>query len=118
MPRAIDGSSRRKRRKKILKLAKGFQGTKKNLFRDAREAVDRSLKYAYRDRRRRKRDFRRLWIIRINIAARQEGITYNRFITGLKSAQIDLNRKILADMAVNDPASFKKLVGVAKDKVA
>ncbi len=118
MPRAINGTSRRKRRKKILELAKGFKGTRKNLFREAREAVDRSLKYAYRDRRTRKREFRKLWIARINAAVRLDGMTYSRFIAGLKNAQVELDRKILADMAVNDPASFKRLVELAKEKVA
>ncbi len=118
MPRAINSASRRKRRKKILKLAKGFQGARRNLFRNAREAVDRALKYAYRDRRTRKREFRKLWIARINAAARLEGMPYNRFIAGLKKARVDMDRKILADMAVNDPGSFKRLVEIAREKVA
>ncbi|MFW6378019.1 MAG: 50S ribosomal protein L20, partial [Bacillota bacterium] len=101
MPRVKRGSKARKRRKKVLKNAKGFFGSRSKLFRPANEAVMKSLDYAYRDRRRKKRDFRRLWITRINAAARQNGLSYSRFINGLKQANVEIDRKILADMAVN-----------------
>ncbi len=105
----------RKRHKKILKLAKGYFGAKSKLFRIANQAVMKSLFYAYRDRRARKRDFRRLWITRINAAARMNGISYSRFMNGLKKAGINLNRKVLADMAVNDLTGFSKLVEKVKE---
>lgn len=114
MPRAKGGYKTRRRRKKILKLARGYVGGKSKLFRTATEAVDRALRYAYRDRRTRKRDFRSLWIVRINAAARMNGITYSRFMQGLSTAGIDLNRKVLADMAVRDPDGFAKIAEKAK----
>ncbi len=114
MPRTKGGYKTRRRRKKILKLARGYVGGKSKLFRTATEAVDRALRYAYRDRRTRKRDFRSLWIVRINAAARINGITYSRFMQGLSTAGIDLNRKVLADMAVRDPDGFAKIAEMAK----
>ena len=114
MPRAKGGPKTRARRKRVLNLAEGFWGAKSKLYRSATEAVDRALKYAYRDRKARKRDFRRLWIARINAAARLNGLSYSRFINGLTKAGIALDRKILADMAVTDPASFTKLVDSVK----
>jgi len=104
----------RKRHKRVLKLAKGYWGSKSRSFRAANQAVMRSLVFAYRDRRAKKRDFRKLWITRINAAARMNGISYSRFIKGLKTAGIELNRKILADMAVNDAAGFSQLVAQVK----
>src|SRR5882757_116352 len=100
------GNVSRQRHKKVLKLAKGFRGTRSKLFRVANQAVMKSLKYAYRDRRNKKRDLRRLWIIRINAAARQNGISYSRFINGLQKAGIVLNRKFLADLAARDDHAF------------
>ncbi len=108
----------KKRRRKIFKLAKGFFGAKSKQFRAANEQVMRSLCYAYVGRRLRKRDFRRLWIARINAAVRPYGLSYSRFINGLKVANIDLNRKMLAEMAVNDPDAFEQLVNVVKEKIA
>jgi large subunit ribosomal protein L20 len=104
----------RKRKKKVLRKAKGFWGDRSKQFRQARRALMHALVYAYRDRRIKKRDFRRLWITRINAACRQEGISYSVFINGLKKAQVGLDRKILADLAVKDSAVFKKLVEIAK----
>lgn len=114
MPRAKGGFKTRRRRKKILKLAKGYVGAKSKLFRTATEAVDRALRYAYRDRRTRKRNFRRLWIARINAAARMNKITYSKLIEGLSNAGINLNRKVLADIAIKDPEGFSKIVEKAK----
>jgi large subunit ribosomal protein L20 len=116
MPRAKGGPKTRQRRKKRLKQAKGYYGGKSRLFRTATEAVDKSNIYAYRDRRQRKRDFRRLWIARINAAAELQGLSYSRFIAGLKGAGINLDRKILADMAVNDAEGFTKLVQMVREK--
>lgn len=116
MPRAKGGPKTRQRRKKRLKQAKGYYGGKSRLFRTATEAVDKSNIYAYRDRRQRKRDFRRLWIARINAAAELQGLSYSRFIAGLKGAGVNLNRKILADMAVHDAEGFTKLVQMAREK--
>ena len=113
MPRVKRGSKARRRRKKVLKNAKGFFGSRSKLFRPAKQAVMKSLDYAYRDRRRRKRDFRRLWITRINAAARQEGLSYSRFINGLKQADVEIDRKIMADLAVNDKEAFAELVNLA-----
>ena len=104
----------RRRKKKILKRAKGYWGDRSKRYRHAKEAVMKALAYAYRDRKRRKREFRRLWISRINSACRNLGITYNRFIQGLKKAKIDLDRKSLAELAVNDQVAFGKLVEIAK----
>lgn len=118
MPRAGSGPITRHRRKKIIKQAKGYRGAKSKLYKKAKETLERALKYAYRDRRVRKREFRKLWIIRINAAVRADGLTYSRFIAGLKKANIGLNRKILAELAVNDPASFKTLAEKAKEELA
>jgi large subunit ribosomal protein L20 len=114
MPRAKGGPKTRARRKRVLNQAEGYWGAKSRLFRSATEAVDRALKYAYRDRKARKRDFRRLWIARINAAARLNGLSYSKFIAGLTKAGIGLDRKILADLAVADPAGFTKLAESAK----
>ena len=108
------GTKRAKRRKKILKQAKGFYGGKSRNFRIAKEAVERSLQFAYRDRRNRKRDFRRLWIVRINAGARLNGLSYNRFMHGLQKAGCEVNRKILADLAVRDPEGFAELAKIAQ----
>ena len=110
MPRVKTGTIRRKRHKKILKMAKGFYSGRRKHFRKAKEQVEHSLVYAYRDRRAKKRDFRKLWIIRINAACRLNDISYSRFINGLSKAEIKLDRKILADMAMNDPESFTQVV--------
>ena len=118
MPRVKRGSKRRERRRKILKLAKGFFLTKSKLHRSAKEAVDRAGNFAYVGRRLKKRDFRRLWIIRINAAARQHDLSYSRLIAGLKRAGIDLDRKALADLAVRDPGTFARLAESAKSAVA
>ncbi|MFW5980106.1 MAG: 50S ribosomal protein L20 [Bacillota bacterium] len=117
MPRVKRGNKARKRRKKVLKLAKGYFGAKSKLYRPANQAVMKSLDYAYRDRRNKKRNFRRLWITRINAAARKEGLSYSRFINGLKKANIEIDRKMLAEMAVNDEEAFKRLVEIAKDEL-
>jgi len=114
MPRAKGGPKTRARRKRVLNQAEGYWGAKSKLFRTATEAVDRALKYAYRDRKARKRDFRRLWIARINAAARQNGLSYSRFIAGLAKTGVALDRKILADLAVTDPAGFTKLAETVK----
>jgi large subunit ribosomal protein L20 len=113
MARVKRGNVARKRRKKILKLAKGFRGSHSKLFRTANQQVMKALRYAYRDRRNRKRDFRRLWIVRINAAARMHGLSYSKLIGQLKKADIDINRKMLAQMAVLDPEGFTKVVEVA-----
>lgn len=110
MARIKGGVKTRARHKKVLKLAKGYFGAKSKLYRIANQAVMKSLVYAYRDRRHKKREFRKLWITRINAAARKNGMSYSRFMNGLKKAGIELNRKVLADMAVNDAAGFAKLV--------
>lgn len=115
MPRAKSSVVSRNRHKKILKLAKGYRGSKSKLFRVANQQVMKSLAYAYRDRKAKKRDFRRLWIARINAAARNNGMSYNRFMNGLKNAGVDINRKVLADLAVNDGTAFGQLVNLAKD---
>jgi large subunit ribosomal protein L20 len=116
MPRVKHSVYTRKRRKKILKLAKGYFGSKSKLFRVANQQVMKSLAYAYRDRKVRKRDFRKLWITRINAAARNNGLSYSRFMNGLKKAGVAVNRKMLADMAVNDPVAFSTLVKIAQGK--
>jgi large subunit ribosomal protein L20 len=113
MARVKRGNVARKRRKKIFKLAKGFRGSHSKLFRTANQQVMKALRSAYRDRRRRKRDFRRLWITRINAAARLQGMSYSRLIGQLKKANIDINRKMLAQMAVLDPDGFNKVVEIA-----
>ncbi|MEJ2077534.1 MAG: 50S ribosomal protein L20 [Acidobacteriota bacterium] len=114
MSRVKRGNKRLKRRKKILGQAKGYWGTKSKLHRAAKEQVMRSLSYAYRDRRQRKRDFRRLWIIRINAAAHQCGLSYSQFVHGLQTAGVELDRKALADIAVRDPKGFEKLAETAR----
>lgn len=115
MPRATNSPATKQRHNKIRKRTKGFFAGKKNQIRAGREAAERAMAYAYRDRKARKRDFRRLWIIRINAAARNNGLSYSHFINGLKKAQIDIDRKILAELAVNDTAGFAKLAEVAKN---
>ncbi len=117
MPRVKGGYVSRRRRKKVLKLAKGYFGSKHRLFKTANAQVMKSLLYAYRDRRQRKRDFRKLWITRINAAARMNGLSYSKFMFGLKEAGVDINRKMLADLAVNDQKAFSDLAEVAKGKV-
>ena len=115
MPRAKGGFKTRRRRKKILERAKGYYAAKSRLYRVAKEAVDKALLYAYRDRRVKKREFRSLWIIRINAAARALGLTYSQFMARLKQANIALNRKALADMAYSDPSAFGQLVEKIKN---
>ncbi len=117
MPRAVDGTRRKNRRKKILKAAKGYRGRRSKLFRTAKDAVTKAGQYAYRDRKRKKRDFRRLWITRISAGCRANGITYNRFIEGLKKAEIQINRKSLSNLAIEDPDAFKELVDLARKNV-
>ena len=114
MPRVKRSVHARKKRRKVLDQAKGYRGTKNSSYKRAKEQVSRSLMYAFRDRRARKRDFRRLWITRINAGARQNGLSYNQFMHGLKIAEIDLNRRILADLAVTDPDMFSTLAEQAK----
>lgn len=117
MPRVKGGPQTRRRRKKVLKLTKGQKGTRHRLFRRASEAQLHSLAYAYRDRRNRKRDFRRLWITRINAAAREHGLSYSRFMSGLRQAGIELDRKVLADIAVRDTTTFAQLAEVARAEI-
>ncbi len=114
MPRVKRGTKRRHRRKKLLRLAKGYYTGKSKLYRAAKEAVEKSLGYAYRDRRARKRDFRSLWIVRINAAARQNNLSYSRLMQGLRKAGVALDRKILADLAVTDPAAFSAVAQAAR----
>jgi large subunit ribosomal protein L20 len=116
MPRAKGGFKTRQRRNRVLKRAEGFWGKKKNCFRSAQEAVDRALAYSYRDRRNRKREFRSLWIVRINAAARLAGISYSRLMDGLRKAGVTLDRKVLADLAVRDAAAFSALATLAKEQ--
>src|SRR5205809_6113533 len=115
MPRVKRATVRRAKRKKLLRLAKGYYANKSKLYRAAKESVDTALKYAFVGRRRKKRDFRRLWVVRINAAAREHGLTYGQLISGLKSAGVTLNRKILAELAVSSPAAFGKIAAQAKD---
>ena len=115
MPRVKRGPHRRAKRKKLLKQAKGFYATKSKLYQAAQEAVDKALNYAYSGRRRKKRDFRRLWVVRINAAARQNGLTYGELITGLKVAGVGLDRKSLADLAANHPTVFASVAAQAKN---
>ncbi len=115
MPRVKNSVKTRQRRKKILKLAEGYYGGKSKLFRPAKEQVYKSLFYAYRDRKNRKRDFRRLWIARISAACKQNGISYSKFIGGLNKLNIALNRKVLADMAIRDARAFSDLVNMVKE---
>lgn len=114
MPRVTRGTKRKDRRKKILKLASGFYGAKSRLHRIAKQAVEKSLGYAYRDRRARRRNFRRLWVARINAAARLNGLTYSQLINGLKRAGVGLDRKVLSDLAVADPAGFATVAETAR----
>lgn len=114
MPRTKNTVAGRARRKRVLKLARGYRGGRHALYRTARETVERALAFQYRDRRRKKRDFRKLWIARINAAARINGLSYSRFINGLKKAEVDINRKLLAEMAVNDADGFARLAEVAR----
>jgi len=115
MPRVKRSVSARKKRRKVLEQAKGYWGIKKSSYKYAKEQVEHSLVYAYRDRKNKRRTFRRLWIMRINAGARANGLSYNQFIAGLKAADIELDRKILADLATSDPAKFAELAGQAKD---
>ena len=115
MPRATSSPARNKRKKKIFKVAKGYFGGRKNLYRTAKDAVEKGWEHAYRDRKKKKRNFRRLWIIRINAAARENELSYSRFINGLKIAGIDLDRKVLADLAVRSPEAFSALADRAKE---
>jgi large subunit ribosomal protein L20 len=117
MPRVTNRVARHKKKKKIRELAKGYRGARSKLYRSAKNAVERGWSNAYRDRRRRKRDFRRLWITRINAAARQHDISYSNFISGLRNAGVELNRKTLADLAVRDPNVFGNLVAIAKESL-
>ncbi len=114
MPRASNGVAKRRRHKKVLEITKGQRGTKSKLYRRANEAMLASLKYATRDRKNRKRDMRRLWITRINAAARQNGLSYSRFIEGLRLSGVEVNRKMLADMAIKDPSAFTAMVEMAE----
>ena len=117
MPRVSHAVATKKRKKKVLKQSKGYWGARSRLFRTAREAVDRAQTYAYRDRRQRKRDFRRLWIVRINAAARRNGMSYSQLVHGLGQAGVAINRKVLADLAVRDPAAFAAVVEQARPHV-
>jgi large subunit ribosomal protein L20 len=113
MPRVTRGFKARRRRNKVLKLASGFFGGRNSIYRSATEAVDRALKYAYRDRRAKKRDFRKLWIVRINAAAKLNNTSYSRLIGGLKKANVELDRKVLSNMAIMDPSGFAQVVKIA-----
>ena len=115
MARATNAPASRRRRKKVLKYAKGYYSSKSKLFRYAKEAVQHAWQYAYRDRRKKKAEFRGLWIVRINAACRNAGITYSRFVEGLKAAKIELDRKVLSDIAIRDEAAFNALVKQAQD---
>ncbi|MBU4462871.1 MAG: 50S ribosomal protein L20 [Proteobacteria bacterium] len=117
MMRIKRGFKARKRRNKVLKLAKGFRGGRSKLFRTAADSVDKALMYAYRDRRVRKRDFRRLWILRINAAARMNDMSYSKFIHGLKMANIELDRKVLADLAISDPLAFTQIANLSAQQI-
>ncbi len=114
MPRSVNHVASRRRRKKILKAAKGYFGARSKVYTVAKNAVEKALSYAYRDRRNKKRAFRRLWITRINAGARQEGISYSKLMHGLKNQNIEINRKVLADLALNNPDTFKAIVAKAK----
>jgi len=118
MPRVKRGFKRKNRRIKVLKLAKGYWGARSSNYRTAKEAVEHALTYAYRDRRTRKRDFRRLWIVRVKAAANLNGLTYSRFIQGLKKLKIELDRKVLAELAVNQPQAFGRIAAKVKDALA
>ena len=114
MPRSVNSVAKRARRKKILKQAKGYFGRRKNVWTVAKNAVEKGLQYAYRDRKTKKRNFRALWIMRINAASRLHGLTYSEFVNKLKTNNIDINRKVLADLAMNNPEGFKELVDKIK----
>ncbi len=118
MPRVTRAAARRQKKKKVLKEAKGYFGGRKNLYRTAKDAVEKGWEHAYRDRRKKKRNFRRLWITRINAAARENELSYSRFMNGLKRAGIELDRKALADIAVRDPEAFTSLAERAKEVLA
>ena len=118
MPRVKRGVTARARHKKVLDLAKGYRGRRGNVYRIAKEAVMKAGQYAYRDRRNKKRDFRALWIVRINAAVREFGLSYSAFINGLKKAEIDIDRKVLADLAVHDRAAFNRIAEQAKASLA
>ncbi len=117
MSRAIDGAKRKNRRKKLLKLAKGFQGDRKSNYKAAKDAVVKALKHSYIGRKLKKRDYRSLWISRLNAAVREEGMNYSHFINGLSKAGVILNRKALSNMAIEDPVAFKAVVEVAKNAI-
>ena len=114
MPRSVNSVAKRARRKKVLKQAKGYFGRRKNVWTVAKNAVDKAMLYAYRDRKAKKRNFRSLWIMRINAAARQEGLSYSQFMGKLRTSEIGLNRKVLADLAMNNPEAFKAIVEKVK----
>lgn len=114
MSRVTTGTTRKNRHKKVLKMAKGFRGRAKSCYRVAVQRVEKSLQYAYRDRRTKKRDFRSLWIARINAGVREHGLVYSQFINGLKLAEIDIDRKVLAELAVSEPEAFKEICGLAQ----
>jgi len=114
MPRSVNSVASRNRRRRIMKAAKGYFGARKNVYTVAKNAVEKGMQYAYRDRRNKKRAFRRLWIARINAGARQHGVSYSRFMYGLKQSDVQLNRKVLADLAMNHPDTFKAIVDAAK----
>ena len=114
MPRSVNSVAKRARRKKVLKQAKGYFGRRKNVWTVAKNAVDKAMLYAYRDRKAKKRTFRSLWIMRINAAARQEGLSYSQFMGKIKTSEIGLNRKVLADLAMNHPEAFKAIVEKVK----
>ncbi|MGH7573078.1 MAG: 50S ribosomal protein L20 [Gemmatimonadota bacterium] len=117
MPRASNNVQRTRRRKKLLKQARGYRGGRHRLYIPAKETLERGLQYAYRDRRNKKRQFRKLWITRINAAAREHGLSYSRFMYGLKAAEVEIDRKLLADLAINDPEGFAELAATAKAKL-
>ena len=118
MPRSVNSVAKRARRKKILKQAKGYFGRRKNVWTVAKNAVEKGLQYAYRDRRVKKRDFRSLWIIRINAAVRENGLTYSKFMSALKKMNIELDRRVLAELATEDSEAFSNLVSLAKENAA
>lgn len=115
MPRATNRPETRRRRKKVLNMAKGYWGRRSKLYRTAKHSVEKALQYAYRDRRQRKRQFRRLWITRINAAARQHGVSYSQFMGRYRKSDLTLNRKVLADLAVNDPEAFERVIDQVQD---
>lgn len=118
MPRVKRGTAAHKRKMRILRSAKGYQGARSRLLKTAREAVHRGWQYAYRDRRQRKRQFHRLWIVRINAAAREHGLSYSRFMHGLRRAGVEVDRKVLAELAISDPKAFSELAELAKAQAA